>query len=217
MTISFGGHEFALHVSGALLWPEQDMVIVSDLHLEKSSWYARQGFFLPPYDSHAILENLLSVFERSGMGRLLILGDCFHDIDGYARLSPADRALFDRLAAHNPIWIVGNHDRGFIPPGLSGYQDICLSGLIFRHEAMPGVSGEISGHFHPKAAIRHKGGRVSRFCFIEDGTKMILPSFGVYTGGLDVANEAITKHFHSGFRVHIPGKSRFHTFSHDKL
>ncbi|MEO0753866.1 MAG: hypothetical protein AAFY85_03615, partial [Pseudomonadota bacterium] len=33
---------------GALWWPDQQVLVVSDLHLEKGSSYARRGQMLPP-------------------------------------------------------------------------------------------------------------------------------------------------------------------------
>ncbi len=33
---------------GALYWPEQDLLAVSDLHLEKGSSFAARGMLLPP-------------------------------------------------------------------------------------------------------------------------------------------------------------------------
>ncbi|HXC73242.1 MAG TPA: phosphoesterase, partial [Sphingomicrobium sp.] len=48
---SFAGETFAATADGALFWPAQDALLVADLHLEKASWFARLGQFLPPYDS----------------------------------------------------------------------------------------------------------------------------------------------------------------------
>ena len=46
---------FIADVAGALFWKEQRLLIVSDLHLEKGSSYARRGVLLPPYDTLATL------------------------------------------------------------------------------------------------------------------------------------------------------------------
>ena len=52
---SFAGHDFLADPQGALHWPAERALLVADLHLEKASWYARLGQFLPPYDSQATL------------------------------------------------------------------------------------------------------------------------------------------------------------------
>src|SRR4249919_3883647 len=63
---SFAGETFEATPEGALCWPAQQALLVADLHLEKASWFARVGQFLPPYDSHATLTALAAEVERSG-------------------------------------------------------------------------------------------------------------------------------------------------------
>ncbi len=41
--------------AGALYWPEQRLLAVADLHLEKGSSFAARGVLLPPYDTAATL------------------------------------------------------------------------------------------------------------------------------------------------------------------
>ena len=55
---SFAGETFFATADGALFWPREEALLVADLHLEKASWFARLGQFLPPYDSHATLSAL---------------------------------------------------------------------------------------------------------------------------------------------------------------
>ena len=88
---SFAGETFVASAEGALYWPAQQALLVADLHLEKASWFARLGQFLPPYDSHATLTALADVSRATGVTRLYCLGDSFHDRFGCDRL-PARRA-----------------------------------------------------------------------------------------------------------------------------
>ena len=74
---SFAGETFFATVDGALFWPAQQALLVADLHLEKASWFARLGQFLPPYDLHATLSALAQEIERTGAKRLYCLGDSF--------------------------------------------------------------------------------------------------------------------------------------------
>ena len=67
---SFADETFEATASGALFWPQRQALLVADLHLEKASWFARLGQFLPPYDSHATLTDLSAEVERSGATRL---------------------------------------------------------------------------------------------------------------------------------------------------
>ncbi len=208
MILSFGGHEFFLHHSGALYWPDEKMLIVSDLHLEKGSHFARRGFFLPPYDSHDTLTSLKNVIDDLKPAQLLLLGDAFHDTRGFDRLGKKERALFADLLSLNPIWIHGNHDAGFVPEGFLGMEDHTNRGLTFRHQAVPGLTHEISGHFHPKAEIAFGGRRHACPCYIEDGNKLILPSFGSYTGGLSTTDPVIANLFTSPPNLYLLGENR---------
>lgn len=187
MNINFGGHPLFLHPAGVLIWPEKTMLIVADLHLEKSSHHAKRGYFLPPYDTHETLVRLINVLEESKCKNLMILGDCFHDPKGYKRLNSENHTIFQRLLNYNPLWITGNHDGEFVPPDFNAHHIYKLDGLTFIHEAADN-SWEISAHYHPKADLHHKGEYFSYRCFVQDGNKLILPAFGSYTGGLSVEN-----------------------------
>ena len=110
---SFADETFEATASGALFWPQRQALLVADLHLEKASWFARLGQFLPPYDSHATLTDLSAEVERSGATRLYCLGDSFHDAFGCDRLPADARELLTELTSRlDWIWIVGNHDPG---------------------------------------------------------------------------------------------------------
>src|ERR1700759_2909457 len=97
--LSFAGETFSATASGALFWPARQALLVADLHLEKASWFARLGQFLPPYDSHATLTALSNEAERSGAARLYCLGDSFHDASGCDRLPASARLLLEDLTS----------------------------------------------------------------------------------------------------------------------
>lgn len=205
------GVELLADLSGALVWPARRTLIVADLHLEKGSGFARRGSPLPPYDTRATLANLAAVLDRYRPDRVVCLGDSFHDPEAGDRLSPRDRATLRRMtAAHDWIWIRGNHDPA-PPAGLGGRAaaEETIGALRFRHEAAPGpVAGEVSGHFHPKIGLSVRGRQVGGRCFVEDGRRVILPAFGAYAGGLDARNPAIAGLFRDGFTAHLIGRTR---------
>ena len=191
---SFAGETFAASAEGALYWPAQQALLVADLHLEKASWFARLGQFLPPYDSHATLTALAAEVDRTGPTRLYCLGDSFHDRFGCERLTASARALLVSLTSRlDWTWIVGNHDPGFADHcGGRIADEVELGGIILRHEAIRGESRpEISGHFHPKLRVNLRGRRVSRRCFVASPSKIIMPAFGSLTGGLDAHHPEI--------------------------
>jgi len=191
---SFAGETFEASADGALYWRAQDALLVADLHLEKASWFARLGQFLPPYDSHATLTALSAEVERTGAARLYCLGDSFHDRFGCERLSAGARELLTSLTSKlDWTWIVGNHDPGFADHCGGRIEDeVGLGGIVLRHEALRGEARpEISGHFHPKMRVNLRGRHVSRRCFVASATKIIMPAFGSLTGGLDAHHPEI--------------------------
>ena len=191
---SFAGETFFASADGALFWPAQQALLVADLHLEKASWFARLGQFLPPYDSQATLSGLSAAVERTGATRLFCLGDSFHDRFGCDRLPESARELLTELTQRlDWTWIVGNHDPGFADHcGGTLVEEIEIAGIVLRHEAVRGdPRPEMSGHYHPKLRLNLKGRDVSRRCFVISQTKMILPAFGSLTGGLDAHHPEI--------------------------
>jgi DNA ligase-associated metallophosphoesterase len=191
---SFACETFQATQEGALFWPAQNALLVADLHLEKASWFARLGQFLPPYDSHATLTALADSVEQTGAARLYCLGDSFHDAFGCERLPASARELLTNLTSRlDWTWIVGNHDPGFADHcGGRLTEEVELSGIILRHEALRGEPRpEMSGHYHPKFRVHLRGRLVSRRCFVVSPTKLILPAFGSLTGGLDAHHPEI--------------------------
>jgi DNA ligase-associated metallophosphoesterase len=191
---SFAGETFFATADGALFWPARQALLVADLHLEKASWFARLGQFLPPYDSHATLTALAAAVDQTGATSLYCLGDSFHDRFGCDRLPTSARELLSGLTQRlDWTWIVGNHDPGFADHCGGKLEDeVSLAGITLRHEAVrDDPRPEISGHFHPKLRVHLKGRLVSRRCFVMSASKMILPAFGSLTGGLDAHHPEI--------------------------
>ncbi|MGF1549263.1 MAG: ligase-associated DNA damage response endonuclease PdeM [Sphingomonadaceae bacterium] len=194
--LSFSGISFFALRQGALLWPARRALIVADLHLEKASWFARGGQLLPPYDTLATLADLAALEAATGAREIWCLGDSFHDREGCERLSGETRALLVRLTARTRwTWITGNHDPDLADPCGGALAPAAeLDGLILRHEADPAdPRPELSGHFHPKLRLRHRGAHVARRCFVASPSKLILPAFGALAGGLDASHPEIVR------------------------
>ena len=193
---SFGGHDLFALRQGAVFWPDRRALLVADLHLEKASWLARGGQFLPPYDTLATLADLEALVAATGAAETWCLGDSFHDVEGCDRLPVAARETLGRLTgATRWTWITGNHDP-LVADRCGGEvaEEVLVDGLVLRHEADPTEPRpELSGHFHPKLRLTVRGRPVARRCFVATATKLVLPAFGALTGGLDVGHPAIVK------------------------
>ena len=214
-SVDVAGVTFVADLSGALFWEEQNLLVVSDLHLEKGSSFATRGVLLPPYDTAATLGRLAAVIARHDPRMVIALGDSFHDRDAYERLSAPDRDAIASLQARRDwIWISGNHDP-VLPSDLGGVvaHEVAIGPIAFRHEPT-GASGEIAGHLHPKARVSTRGRSMERRCFASDGERAVMPAFGAYTGGLSIRDAAFAKIFQTlDFMAHVLGDGRLYTIA----
>lgn len=217
--LHIGGERLMLDPSGAVYWPARNLLILADLHLEKGSAAAARGRLLPPYDSRVTLDRMAQLLRHYSAKSVLCLGDSFHDGGGPARLPEAERARLAALGARAEfLWVLGNHDAA-LPEDLPGrvVPDWADGPFRFRHIAASAHGAadgvELSGHYHPKATVPVRGTAITRPCFLTDGQRrLILPAFGSYTGGLDVADPALARLFPRGGRIFLLGEGRLFHF-----
>lgn len=203
--IDLGGTTVHALGSGALWWPSQHTLIVSDLHLGKAERTARRGGpLLPPYEVEETLSRLSVEIAATGARVVVCLGDSFDDDAACAALSDAARTAIAALqTGRDWVWVSGNHDPGARGGSTSEFR---REPLVFRHIAAPTIEAEVSGHFHPKARIALRGRAISRRCFLTDGRRIILPAFGTYTGGLDCRDDVLATYFPEGFSAIVTGE-----------
>ena len=178
---SLGSARLTALPSGALFWPDEGLLVASDLHFGKAERLARRGgTLLPPYENRATLQKLDRDIEATAAAHVLCLGDSFDDLTAAGEIAEDDLLWLTRLmAGRRWTWIEGNHDAGPVELGGSHRAELEIAGLAFRHIATA-QTPEISGHYHPKASLP---GRAAP-CFLIDAARVIMPAYGAYTGGL---------------------------------
>lgn len=208
------GVAFVADPAGALYWPEQGLLVVADLHLEKGSSFASRGVLLPPYDTAATLARLARLIARYAPRLVVALGDSFHDGGGPRRMADSDRAALAVLQRGREwIWIAGNHDpepgEGI---GGSFAETVACGPVVFRHVPQGDArDGEVAGHLHPVARVTQRGRTTSRRCFAGDGQRLVMPAFGAYAGGLNVRDQAFAAVFATlAFTAHLLGEGRLY-------
>ena len=214
----FAGEELVMSNAQAIYWPGEQILLVSDLHLEKGSYYAQRGQMLPPYDSRATLERIADAVKHTGARRVITLGDNFHDDDGTHRLDPFATGMLEALTRSlDWVWITGNHDehmhRSF---GGQIADELEIGGIVLRHIAQSGETRpELSGHFHPKMRVNVRNRHIARPCAVKAarssaGDRMILPAFGAYTGGMDAGDPVILDALSPADRIDavVPAKGK---------
>lgn len=201
---TFAGTRFNALPSGALHAPDHDLLVVSDLHFGKSERLARRGgLLLPPYETRATLTRLDADIGATGARSVICLGDSFDDAAASGALDEPDRLWLIRLmAGRDWTWVTGNHDPGPIDLDGSPRAEVRLGLLTFRHIATP-ATPEVSGHYHPKARL---AGRASP-CFLIDESRVIMPAYGTYTGGLMTCDPALVALMHPNAIAVLTGRS----------
>lgn len=193
--------------SGALFWPDQGCLIVSDLHLGKAERMAHGGAYRPPQDTRDTLLRLETDMIATGAEQVICLGDSFDDVVRIGGLSEQEHLWLARLqAGRSWHWIAGHHAPAPVALGGAHHNAMHIGPLALRHQAdadftapamtsdgvtaggVPGkISGEISGHYHPQARVgfsQTSEETQTKPCFLIDAARVILPAYGTYAGGL---------------------------------
>jgi uncharacterized protein len=193
IAVSLGDLALVLDAAGVAYAPDEQTLLVADLHFEKASSLARRGVYLPPYDTVDTLRVLTALVMQYQPKRVICLGDSFHDGEGHDRLTQVAIDAISALASGRDwVWISGNHD----PEGkgtLKGQvcQELQLRNVTLRHEPQfVSAKFEIAGHLHPCARIEQRGRSLRRRCFALNQNHMVLPAFGALTGSLNVLDKA---------------------------
>jgi len=191
--IAFAGVTLVLDARGSAYLPRADTLIVSDLHLEKGSYFAARGVPVPVCDTPETLRRLADVVAAYRPACVVCLGDSFHDRRARERICTEDRAALAALAegVADWVWVSGNHDPE-PPDGLTGRSaaHLDIAGLTLAHQPVAAVGAQIIGHYHPKLKFRLKGHKITGPCFVAGAERLVMPAFGAFTGGLRVSRDA---------------------------
>ena len=206
MIVNFRKNRLTLNSDGSIFWAKEKTLILGDLHLEKSTFFGPYGNYLPPYDSLETLLKLTNSINNNTVETIILLGDIFHDANGYSRLKNKERKIFDFICKKNKIiWILGNHDNGFAPDNVHSCRTYKMNNITFSHILTKGINFEISGHYHPKVSFFYRRQKITRPCFLYSKNKIILPSYGTYTGGLNIESKVYKKIFDKDYKAYALG------------
>ncbi|WP_017931126.1 ligase-associated DNA damage response endonuclease PdeM [Robiginitomaculum antarcticum] len=191
--------EIVFDARKAAFLPRSKTLLVADLHFEKGSYLQMRGHApLPAYDTQVTLARLFDLAADYRPDHIVALGDSFHDIEAGLRLSDLHREAINLLisGAGNFTWILGNHDPD-IPSGLKGGREdhLDIDGFFLTHMPEPPDDTQVNicGHLHPKARVGTPRRAITHPCFACGAQRIIMPSFGAYTGGLYVTHDAINR------------------------
>ncbi|MEO0408647.1 MAG: ligase-associated DNA damage response endonuclease PdeM [Cyanobacteria bacterium P01_A01_bin.135] len=180
----------------AVYLPEQEALLVADLHAGKSETFQQFGIPVPAQVNQGTLTRLMRLCDRLQPKRLFILGDWFHSSYGLVEevLEPWTHFLAQQAMA--VTLIVGNHDRRLLgevaelTKQLTVIEEMEFAGLWLTHGPEPPAAGRLTlcGHVHPCIRLRSALDNLRLPCFYWDrpAKMLILPSFGEFTGGYEL-------------------------------
>ena len=165
---------------------------------------------VPPYDTRETLQRLAERIDRYDAATVIALGDSLHDVEAAERIGLEELEILQIMQEDREwIWVTGNHDPK-IGERLGGsvVGDIEVEGIVCATSRGPDdVTHEIAGHLHPAAKLSLHGYTLRRPCFVGNGTRLVLPAFGTFAGGLNILDEAFEPLFgNDGMRVWMLGQ-----------
>ena len=207
-----------LHLKACCYGSDYNLLVVSDLHLEKGAALSK-GAPLPQFDTIDTIQRLKDACDRYRPSHIICLGDSFHTVSrAFQMPAPYLEALQELATDRRLTWITGNHDEQ-LPDRLPGEVSASWEqdGIIFTHEADPTAKTPmISGHFHPKARVKLRARALSAPCFVQTQHHLIMPSFGSYTGGLNILHEALSAFLSPQTICHLIHQNRLYSLPFDK-
>lgn len=192
MEIEIRGNKFWLLPQKAAFWKETKTLLIGDLHLGKITHFRKEGIAAPSAASQNNLVRLEEMVQTTKAERIFFLGDLFHN--KYNKEWDRFAEWRTKHAAIEMTIVLGNHDilsrDLFLQNNILSHNSIYESDFIFAHHPSDDESPDhfiFCGHIHPVYCLRSSGRQYIKLpCFIHDPHQMILPSFGIFTGGYEM-------------------------------
>lgn len=195
--VTVSGEKVLLLPEKALYWPARNTLVIADIHFGKAAAFRARGVPVPRGTTTQNLEGLDSLRDRHAVAQILFLGDFLHARAAHAPATlAAMQAWRERNRNLSLIVVRGNHDKHAGDPAASLGIDMAdepyeVGPLSFCHHPDIGAPGYVlAGHDHPVYILSSRRDSLRLPCFLVGATRMILPSFGAFTGGHPVTPAA---------------------------
>lgn len=209
--IVIAGEALVLLAEKALYWPRERMLIIADIHFGKAASFRAAGVPVPRGTTTQNLAALDELVKAHDIGHIMFLGDFLHARAAHASATVAAMLAWRLRHADLKLTLVrGNHDRHAGDPAASLLIDLVdepfqMGPFAFCHHPDLDTAGyALAGHIHPSYRLSTRFDSLRLPCFVVGGKRMILPSFGAFTGGFLITpspDDAI--YVSSGEAVHL--------------
>ena len=194
----------------ALYWPARGMLVIADIHFGKAAAFRARGVPVPRGTTSANLAALDDLLLRYCVREIVFLGDFLHARAAHAMATVAAMLAWRHRHEELALLLVrGNHDKHAGDPAAAlGVKVVdepfTVGAFSFCHHPDTAAPGYVmAGHVHPVYVLSSRRDSLRLPCFLLGETRMILPSFGAFTGGFAVTPAAGEQVFvSSGDAIH---------------
>jgi DNA ligase-associated metallophosphoesterase len=190
LAVELAGEQLILLPQKAAFWPRERMLIIADIHFGKAAAFRSWGIPVPRGTTSENLHALDDLVLLTGAAHVLFLGDFLHARAAHAAGTQAAMLAWRQRRCELILTLVrGNHDKHAGDPAEQLGIDLVdepytVGPLSFCHHpdiAAPGYV--LAGHVHPVYVLATRFDALRLPCFVAGPGRMILPSFGSFTGG----------------------------------
>ncbi|MEQ9414885.1 MAG: ligase-associated DNA damage response endonuclease PdeM, partial [Cyclobacteriaceae bacterium] len=172
-------------LSQKAVWvPDEQILLVADLHLGKASHFRRSGIPVPNAVNSKNLEILIELINTHQPKKVIFLGDLFHS--AYNEEWEALGQVVRHFASTQFQLVRGNHDvmseLQYKRCQLEVFEQLEMGPFLLTHEPLkviPENKYNVAGHIHPGVRLKGKGRQsITLPCFFFGKAQAILPAFG---------------------------------------
>lgn len=180
-------NDFIFDYRRGVFWKQKKVLMVTDLHWGKSTFFQKHGIAIPDDVLDSDLDRLKNLMREYDPSTVLILGDLIHHEGSLHDRLVEKIAHFRHAYPFEFILIKGNHDRYTSFPeswGIVEEKKLVIENFSFTHDLVKKENNfQFSGHLHPMMAFKTGLDFIRLPAFIIKEKACLLPAFSVFTGG----------------------------------